>query len=89
MGIRIGEHKSKEKYKDECSAMDNHAVTYNHSFDFKKANILDIEQFELIRKFSDMLNIHFFDNTIYRLKNTLYLKNICKNIINKFKNPPF
>ena len=88
MGIRIGEHKNNEKNKDERSAIANHAVIHNHNFDFKKATILDTEQFEFKRKFSEMLHIHFYDNTINRMEDTLYLKNIYKNIINKFKVPP-
>ena len=85
MGIRINEHKSKERNKDECSAIANHSVSNNHTFNFKNASILDTEKIEFKRKFSEMMNIHFYDNTINRMEDTKYLKNIYKNIINKFK----
>ena len=86
LGVRVNEHKKDTENGSEYSAISNHCNSFGHHFNFEKPTILDTEPFFKKREFSEMLNIHFHDNTINRIQDTQYVKNIYKNIIKFIKN---
>ena len=75
---RIEEHKGDIRMNRESSASALHAVSTNHKINFKNVHILDTVNFKKQRDCVEMLNIHYYPNTLNRMEDTLFLRNSYK-----------
>ena len=80
--MRVKENARDVKKCNLKSALASHAVAYNHKINFDKVKVIDQEKNYKRRMFSEMLNINFFNNTVNRTEDTIYLKNVYKNTVN-------
>ena len=64
-----------------------HTISTNHNIDFENVRVSDIVNFKKQREFVEMLNIHFYPNTINRMEDTLFSRNNYKKIIDLNKKP--
>ena len=81
------EHQYCIKNKDDRSPLFLHKEETGHDFDFKKIKIIDNVKNNFTRRFSEMLHIHYFDNTLNRTEDTNFLKQSYKDSINLLKPP--
>ena len=69
---RVKEHERDVKNKKSSSAIYNHVKETGHKINFKKPNIIDQEKNKRKRCFSEMLNIHFNQNTMNKMEDTRF-----------------
>lgn len=79
------EHQYCVQKKDERPPLTIHNLKIGHDFDYEGMKIIDREKLIYSRKFSKMLHIHYYDNTINRTEDTNFLKNDYKNAIDTLK----
>ena len=82
---RISEHKGDVRHNRTTSALALHSINTSHKFDFDDLKILDQVSYKKQREFSEMLNIHFFPDTLNRIQKTMFLKNLYKKIVDHIK----
>ena len=58
-----------------------HCIDTGHDVDFDGVKIWDQVSYKKQREFGEMLNIHFFTNTLNRIQDTMFLKNSFKKIV--------
>ena len=83
---RIYEHNRDCNNRNDKSALALHVKNSQHNFDFTNFKILDIENNQQRRLFSEMWHIHKNDNNLNRQFDTLELKDSYKNLIKIKKN---
>ena len=81
------EHQYCIKNKDERSPLFLHKEETGHDFNFENIKIIDNVKNNYTRRFSEMLHIHYFDNTLNRTEDTNFLKQSYKDSINLLKPP--
>ena len=85
LSARIYEHERDVKRNTETSALALHSLKTLHKFDFKNVHVLNTENNKNRREFLEMLNIHFYQNTINRVQDTQFLKQFYKFSIDRSK----
>ena len=85
---RIGEHKGDIRNNRESSALALHTISTNHKINFENVHILDTVNFKKQREFVEMLNIHYYPNTLNRMEDSLFLRNPYKKMIDQNIKPP-
>lgn len=81
------EHQYCIKNKDVRSPLFLHKEDTGHDFDFENIKIIHNVNTNFTRRFSEMLHIQFFDNTLNRAEDINLLKQPYKNSINLLKPP--
>lgn len=87
LGTRLREHARYIKNENVDSVISRHiSENQGHFFGFGSAQVLDVESFPRKRKFSEMLNIFFHDNTINKIEDTQCLQTTYKTAVKSMKN---
>lgn len=87
LGTRLKEHARYIKNENTNSVIFRHiSENEGHFFDFGSAQVVDVESFPRKRKFSEMINICFHDNTINRIEDTQFLQTTYKTAVKSIKN---
>ena len=68
--VRVTEHQRDVLCNSDNSAIAKHVISTGHQIDFEKVQVIDNEPFKRSCLFSEMLNIHFYDDTMNRINDT-------------------